>query len=243
MFLIPIAKFTYAEICKPIFFINFGVYIRRYHILLHLNPTGGGLGMQRKLFHIFLSSLVILLIISGAVIAASYVPVYINGHKLESDVSPQIINGRTMVPMGVIADAFGAEVTWVEASKSVEIISPAQKFLDDYGDNNMFISNANSMLLAYNAGKAVILDVRPETLRIQSHITGSLHIPMPELVERMSELPKDKLIGVYCAKNINASYAVVLLNMQGYKAFLLENGITAWKTAGGAVTTDSSCLP
>lgn len=101
--------------------------------------------MKRKLIHTFISSVVILIIMGGAVIAASYVPVYINGHKLESDAASQIINGRTMVPMAVIAESFGAEVKWIEAAKTVEITSPAQKFMDHYSENNMYISDANSI--------------------------------------------------------------------------------------------------
>lgn len=199
--------------------------------------------MKEKLIHAALGSLILLLILGGAVYAASHVPVYIDGTRLVSDVQPQIIDGRTMVPMAVIAERFGAEVKWVEAEKTVEITSPAQKFMDHYSERNMYVSDAKSMLLAQSAVRAVILDVRSVTLWDQSHISGALHIPMPDLLDRMAELPKDKIIGVYCAKNINAAYAVAMLNMQGYNAYILENGITAWKAAGGQVTLDASCLP
>ena len=40
------------------------------------------------------------------------ISVYLNGSKIEFDVPPQIINGRTMVPMRAIFEALGAEVEW-----------------------------------------------------------------------------------------------------------------------------------
>lgn len=199
--------------------------------------------MKGKLTQIVLSSLLLLLLLGGAVFAVMHVPVFIDGDKLVSDVEPQIINGRTMVPMAVIANTFGGEVKWIESTKTVEITSPAQKFMDGYGEKNMYITNATSMKTAFEAGKAVILDVRPDAVRAQGYIEGSLHIPMTELLDRMGELPKDKIIGVYCVKNINAAYAVAMLNMQGYDAYILENGTTAWKAAGGIITMDASCLP
>lgn len=199
--------------------------------------------MKGRLPHIALSAVLLFALLSGAVFAVMHVPVFIDGSKLVSDVEPQIISGRTMVPMAIIADSFGAEVKWIEATKTVEITSPAQKFMDGYGEKNMYVSNATSMLVAYNAGRAVILDVRPDAQRDLGYIEGSLHIPMAALLDRMGELPKDKLIGVYCAKNINAAYAVAMLNMQGYDAYVLENGVTAWRAAGGIITTDAACLP
>lgn len=199
--------------------------------------------MKGRLPHIALSAVLLFALLGSAVFAAMHVPVFIDGDKLVSDVEPQIISGRTMVPMAVIADSFGAEVKWIEAAKTVEITSPAQKFMNEYGEKNMYVSNATSMLVAYNAGKAVILDVRPDAQRALGYIEGSLHIPMAALLDRMGELPKDKLIGVYCAKNINAAYAVAILNMQGYDAYVLENGVTAWRAAGGIITMDASCLP
>ncbi len=72
-----------------------------------------------------------------------------------------------------------------------EAISPL------HGDKNLYISNATSMLVAYNAGKAVILDVRPDAQRALGYIEGSLHIPMAALLNSMSpkfENPETQVI-------------------------------------------------
>ena len=40
------------------------------------------------------------------------IKIFLNGRQLEFDVEPMLINGRTMVPMRVIFEALGAEVSW-----------------------------------------------------------------------------------------------------------------------------------
>jgi len=43
----------------------------------------------------------------------------VNGHGIMPDVSPQIINGRTMVPIRWVGEALGADVEWDEGSRTV----------------------------------------------------------------------------------------------------------------------------
>ncbi len=55
---------------------------------------------------------IMLLMTCIPVSADSEIGVYLNGTKLEFDVPPQIIDGRTMVPMRKIFESLGAVVTW-----------------------------------------------------------------------------------------------------------------------------------
>lgn len=52
-------------------------------------------------------------------------------------------------------------------------------------------------LLAKN--EAVVVDVRNEASYKQGHIPGSKLIPLAEVVNKVNELPKNKLIVTYCA--------------------------------------------
>ncbi|WP_197139725.1 stalk domain-containing protein [Lysinibacillus sphaericus] len=45
----------------------------------------------------------------------------INGQKIALDVAPQIINGRTLVPLRFISEALGAKVDWNNQTKTVSI--------------------------------------------------------------------------------------------------------------------------
>lgn len=62
---------------------------------------------KRVLAFIFTTALSLSMITS-----ASAVSLYIDNQRLETDVPPQIINDRTMVPIGHIFTALGAQVTW-----------------------------------------------------------------------------------------------------------------------------------
>ena len=48
-------------------------------------------------------------------------------------------------------------------------------------------------------GTAVIVDVRPADSYRQSHIKGSISIPLEQVATRYTELPRDKMIVTYCS--------------------------------------------
>ncbi len=192
--------------------------------------------MKRKQAMIIVVLTFALLIFAGISYANLNITIKIDGKKIASDVEPQLIQNRTMVPIRVITETMGADVKWLQETMTVDIVSPYQNFMDHYAEEGMYIRQAEDILPLFNEEKAVILDVRSNQLRGVSYIKDSMFIPMPQLLDNLDMLPKDKIIAVYCAKNINASYAVSMLNMLGYDAYVLENGMTAWKTAGGEIT-------
>ena len=49
--------------------------------------------------------------------------VLLNGNPVAFDVAPQIIGGRTMVPMRAIFEALGAEVEWHQETSSVTAVT------------------------------------------------------------------------------------------------------------------------
>ena len=52
---------------------------------------------------------------------------------------------------------------------------------------------------ALDAGKAILVDVRDEASYKFSHAKGALWIPVNDIVKRMGELPRDKMIIAYCS--------------------------------------------
>ena len=48
-------------------------------------------------------------------------------------------------------------------------------------------------------GTALIVDVRPAQSYQQSHIKGSVSIPLEQVATRLGELPRDKMIVTYCS--------------------------------------------
>jgi rhodanese-related sulfurtransferase len=76
----------------------------------------------------------------------------------------------------------------------------------------------------------LLLDVRSNGERQHSHIKGSLHIPLNQLVSRSDELSKhkEKEIVCYCQTGNRSVTAASRLNKLGFKAANLKGGIAEW---------------
>lgn len=59
--------------------------------------------------------------ISLGAFAAGTIQIFVDGRKIKSDVSPRIIQGRTMIPLRTAAEALGAEVKWDNINQKVQI--------------------------------------------------------------------------------------------------------------------------
>ncbi len=79
-----------------------------------------------------------------------------------------------------------------------------------------------------------LLDVRTPQENAAQAIEGSYLIPLQELGFRMSELPKNKEIVVYCRVGNRSAYACSHLSRLGYQVKNLEGGIVSWNMAGNA---------
>lgn len=74
---------------------------------------------------------IIILVVTFAAVAFADSPIklILNGRLVQSDPAPQLINGRTMVPLRVVSEALGATVQWEEQTNSVLINSPEMSSL------------------------------------------------------------------------------------------------------------------
>lgn len=68
---------------------------------------------------------------------------------------------------------------------------------------------------------ALLLDVTPPERAERSFIEGRTHIPLGQLTERMSELPRDRDIVVYCLGGGASPRAGAQLRAAGYRAFVM----------------------
>lgn len=75
----------------------------------------------------------------------------------------------------------------------------------------------------------LLVDVRnPDEFAI-STIPGSVKLPLPELPERFTELPKDKLLVLHCKMGGRSARALQFLRSQGYGQLKnVAGGINAW---------------
>ena len=91
----------------------------------------------------------------------------------------------------------------------------------------------DSLMKAARKGEVVVLDVRPTGEYLNAHLPFARSIPIEELRQRLSELPKDRAIVAYCRGPycLMAVDAVALLRQEGYSAIHLREGIAEWEAA------------
>jgi len=79
----------------------------------------------------------------------------------------------------------------------------------------------------------MLLDVRTPEEYAEGHIAGATLIPIQVLAERLSEVPKNKQVYVYCHSGVRSARASTLLAEHGFKNIEnMKGGIVAWKGAG-----------
>lgn len=82
--------------------------------------------------------------------------------------------------------------------------------------------------------KAIVIDVRPISEYLTAHIVGALPIPLEQLKQRLSKLPRNKEVVAYCRGPfcVLAKEAVELLRSHGFRATQLEDSVQDWHARG-----------
>ena len=86
---------------------------------------------------------------------------------------------------------------------------------------------------AYSPVPFMLLDVRTPEEYAEAHVDGAKLIPLQELEQRLSEVPKDKRVYVYCRSGKRSVAASNILVKAGFTN--IENvvgGINAWQESG-----------
>ncbi len=83
-------------------------------------------------------------------------------------------------------------------------------------------------------GEIIVLDVRPENEFQTAHLPYARSLPIAELAQRLSELPRDVVIVAYCRGPfcLLSDEAVNLLQSHGYLARKTFDGVSEWQAAG-----------
>ncbi len=86
-----------------------------------------------------------------------------------------------------------------------------------------------------------ILDVRDIQERAAGSIANSVHVPLPELRERISELPRNRELLVHCASGQRSYIACRMLQQHGFRCRNLTGSYKTWQKA--TVDRLSNTLP
>lgn len=119
-------------------------------------------------------------------------------------------------------------------------VMAAEQFMNGLVENEFYLMPMSDLINAtvVDDQSIVIIDVRPADMYDGGHIQGSINIPDPELVERISEVPMDKKIAVVCQIDTNSAFGVAVLRIfGGHDAWIVQGGVPAWTDAGKELVT------
>ncbi|HRW50677.1 MAG TPA: rhodanese-like domain-containing protein [Caldilinea sp.] len=78
----------------------------------------------------------------------------------------------------------------------------------------------------------ILIDVRTPEEFASGHIPGSVNIPVDSLGQRLSEVPQDKPVVVYCRSGNRSNQAAQILDQAGYSQIYDLGGIVTWQQQG-----------
>jgi NADPH-dependent 2,4-dienoyl-CoA reductase/sulfur reductase-like enzyme/rhodanese-related sulfurtransferase len=78
-------------------------------------------------------------------------------------------------------------------------------------------------------GDTVVLDVRTAGEYLKGHIPGALNIPVDDLRQRLDEVPRGKLMAVYCGVGLRSYIACRILKQKGFKVANVPGGYKTYQ--------------
>ncbi len=88
-----------------------------------------------------------------------------------------------------------------------------------------------------------LLDVREDDEWQAGHIDGAVHIPLPQVPQRLAELETERRVLVVCKVGGRSAQATQFLCTHGRDAVNLAGGMIAWEAAGRPMVRDDGGDP
>jgi hypothetical protein len=163
----------------------------------------------------FIAISVVFLLVFGLAFAGATgnIQLFVNGKQVYSDVPPQIINGRTMVPVRFVAESLGADVKWDGENNAVEIYCSFNK-------ENDYKAIADRLFL-----DLATLDASGAQVLKSLDISSNLDYPLmqQEALKQITE--REKLLKQ--ALNLSPPKEAKMYHFTLVK--VLNTGITGWR--------------
>ena len=113
------------------------------------------------------------------------------------DVEPQVINGRTLVPVRFIGECSGADVSWISSTNTVVISKTGDRY---FGDDSGAINNVNYFYKGYISGTSGLADGFGScTFTNSSSYIGTFKNGLPEGQGRYYYYDSSEYVGQFVA--------------------------------------------
>lgn len=167
---------------------------------------------------------------------------FTSGQPKPSQVKPLLlISALTVLILSSCSSAAPISESAQSEEASVEQAQPAPN-ADESSDEssseltalnlgpNIDVQTASSVM---DRDDVFMLDVREPSEYEAGHIPGITLIPVGQVADRLSEIPKDKEVIISCHSGARSARIFDYLVQQGYtNVHNMEGGIVAWQSAG-----------
>jgi rhodanese-related sulfurtransferase/DNA-binding MarR family transcriptional regulator len=122
-------------------------------------------------------------------------------------------------------------------ARSLEAQSLVRDFLAETRDLEMI--DSDSLFARMRDGQVVLIDVRPRDEFEAGHIPGAISLPLEDLEDHLSELPRNTRVVAYCRDTycVLAPSAVRAMQRFGLSTERLDIGFAEWVADGRPVET------
>ncbi len=122
-----------------------------------------------------------------------------------------------------------APTVWADQAAAINEIEGYLEFVD-YGGATIF----PQQIPKDEWKKMFVIDARDKAQYDKEHIPGAVHIEWRQVMAKRSEIPKDKLVLIYCNQGTLSAQAGFALRLAGYENVrILQGGMAEWKARGG----------
>lgn len=111
----------------------------------------------------------LLLALSFGLNAEGELKLWIDGEYVVGDVSPTIVNDRTLVPLRMISEKLGIELIWNEIDRTITLNKEETVIVFKFGDSNYTVQGENKTL---DAAPQIISDRTFVPLRVIAEVFG-----------------------------------------------------------------------
>jgi phosphate transport system substrate-binding protein len=180
--------------------------------------------MKKRLVALTLAVVAVLSLLVPAASAASPINLLIDGKKVIPAVDPVVENGTTLVPLRVISETLGADVTWEQSKQQATIKTAAYTVIFTLGSKNYTVNGATKTLLlapkAVNGSTLVPIRAFSEAIGATvnynsatntasvdyfTKMSGSLKISGSTTLQPITQAAADKLMSMNSGLSITVS--------------------------------------
>lgn len=180
--------------------------------------------MKKRLIALTLAVVTVLAMMASTASAASPINLVVDGKKVTPTVDPVVESGTTLVPLRVISETLGADVTWEQSKQQATIKTAAYTVVFTIGSKSYTVNGASKTLIvapkavngstlvpirafSESIGATVNYNASTKTASIDyfTKMSGTLKISGSTTLQPIAQAAADKLVSMNSGLSITVS--------------------------------------